>query len=73
VVSKSAKRSTLIGLGVGAGAGFGATTIFAYSGDNDGEAGLYGLAIIVAGVGAGSLIGYIIGRSKKRALVYETR
>ena len=73
VVSKSAKRSTLIGLGIGAGAGFGATAIFAYSGDNDGEAGLYGLAIMVAGAGAGSLIGYIMGSRKQRALVYETR
>ena len=73
VVSKSAKRAALMGLGIGAGAGLGGTAIFAYTGDRGGEAGLYGLAIIVAGVGAGSLIGYIMGSRKQRALVYETR
>jgi hypothetical protein len=73
VVSKSAKRSALIGLGIGAGAGFGGTAIFAYTGDRGGEAGLYGLVAVVAGAAAGSLIGYIMGSRKQSALVYETR
>jgi hypothetical protein len=73
VVSKSAKRSALIGLGIGAGAGLGGTAIFAYTGDRGGEAGLYGLAAVVAGAGAGALIGYIMGSHKQKALIYETR
>jgi hypothetical protein len=73
VVSKSAKRSALIGLGIGAGAGLGGTALFAYTGDRGGEADLYGLAIILAGAGGGALIGYIMGSRKQRALIYETR
>lgn len=73
VVSKSAKRAALIGLGIGAGAGLGGTAIFAYTGDRGGEAGLYGLFAVVAGAGGGALIGYIIGSHKQKALVYETR
>jgi hypothetical protein len=73
VVSKSAKRAALIGLGIGAGAGLGGTAIFAHTGDRGGEADLYGLVIMVACAGGGALIGYIIGSHKQKALVYETR
>ena len=73
VVSKSAKRAALMGLGIGAGAGLGGTAIFAHTGGRGGEADLYGLVFIVAGAGAGSLIGYIIGSRKEKALIYETR
>jgi hypothetical protein len=72
-VSKSAKRSALIGLGIGAGAGLGGTALFAYTGDRGGEADLYGVAIMVACAGGGALIGYIMGSRKQKALVYETR
>jgi hypothetical protein len=73
VVSKSAKRAALMGLGIGAGAGLGGTAIFAHTGGRGGEADLYGLVFIVAGAGAGSLIGYIIGSRKEKALIYETK
>jgi len=73
VISKSAKRAALIGLGIGAGAGLGGTAIFAHTGDRGGEADLYGLVIMVACAGGGALIGYIIGSHKQKALVYETR
>jgi hypothetical protein len=73
VVSKSAKRAALIGLGIGAGTGLGGTAIFANSGGRGGEADLWGLVAVVAGAGGGALIGYIMGSRKQKALVYETR
>ncbi len=73
VVSKSAKRAAFIGLGIGAGVGLGGSAIFAHTGGRGGEAGLYGLVAVVAGAGAGTLIGYIIGSHKQKALIYETR
>jgi hypothetical protein len=73
VVSKSAKRAALIGLGIGAGAGLGGTAIYAYSGGRGGEADLWGLVAVVAGASGGALIGYIMGSRKQKALIYETR
>jgi hypothetical protein len=73
VVSKSAKRAALIGLGIGAGVGLGGSAIYAHSGGRGGEADLWALVAGVAGAGAGALIGYIMGSRKQKALVYETR
>jgi hypothetical protein len=73
VVSKSAKRAALIGLGIGAGTGLGGTAIYAHSGGRGGEADLWGLVAVVASAGGGALIGYIWGSRKQKALVYETR
>ena len=73
MISKSAKRAALIGLGIGAGTGLGGTAIYANSGGRGGEADLWGLVAVVAGAGGGALIGYIMGSRKQRALVYETR
>lgn len=72
IIPKSTKRAALMGLGIGAGAGLGGAFIFAYTGDRGGEADLYALVAIVAGATAGSLIGYIAGRRKEKALIYET-
>jgi hypothetical protein len=73
VISKSAKRAALIGLGIGAGTGLGGTAIYAHSGGRGGEADLWALVAVVAGAGGGALIGYIMGSRKQKALVYETR
>jgi len=73
VVSKSAKRAALIGLGIGAGVGLGGSAIYAHSGGRGGEADLWALVAGVAGAGAGALIGYIMGGRKQKTLVYETR
>jgi hypothetical protein len=73
VISKSAKRAALIGLGIGAGSGLAGSAIYAHSGGRGGEADLWALVAAVAGAGAGALIGYIMGSRKQKALVYETR
>jgi hypothetical protein len=73
VISKSAKRSALIGLGIGAGTGLGGAAIFAHTGGRGGEADLWALVAVVAGSGGGALIWYIMGSRKQKALVYETR
>jgi len=73
VISKSAKRAALIGLGIGAGAGLAGTAIYANSGGRGGEADLWALVAVVAGAGGGALIGYFMGSRKQKALVYETR
>ncbi|HEV2663891.1 MAG TPA: hypothetical protein VG324_03225, partial [Blastocatellia bacterium] len=73
VVSKSAKRSALIGLGIGVGVGLAGSVIAAKSGPGEGDADLWALIAGVAGAGGGALIGYIIGSHKQKALVYETR
>src|SRR5499426_1934876 len=73
VISKSAKRAALIGLGIGAGSGLAGTAVYANSGGRGGEADLWALVAVVAGAGGGALIGYIMGSRKKNALVYETR
>ena len=73
VISKSAKRAALIGLGIGAGTGLAGSAIYAHSGGGGGEADLWALVAVVAGAGGGALIGYIMGSRKQNALVYETR
>ena len=73
VVSKSAKRATLIGIGIGAGVGIAAAVAAAKSGPGEAEAGIAALFIGTIGAGAGALIGYIVGSRKQRALIYETR
>ena len=73
VISKSAKRAALIGLGIGAGTGLAGTAIYANSGGRGGEADLWALVAVVAGAGGGALIGYFMGSRKQNALVYETR
>lgn len=75
VGGSSAKKGALIGLAVGGGAGL-AVGVAADS-SSDGfekfdDAAAAGLAVL--GAGAGALIGYAVGRSRrKRVLVYEAR
>jgi hypothetical protein len=73
VVSKSAKRATLIGIGIGAGLGIAAAVTAAKDGPGEAEAGIAALLIGTIGAGAGALIGYIVGSRKHRTLIYETR
>jgi hypothetical protein len=76
VISKSAKRATLIGLGIGAGVGGLGSGVAAASASGSGEPGEYGLAVLIygaIGAGVGALIGYITGSRKHRELIYETR
>ena len=73
ILSKSAKRATMIGLGVGAGVGGLAGGIGAASGP--GEPGEYGFGVLIIGTigaGIGALTGYIIGSRKHRVLIYQT-
>jgi hypothetical protein len=73
VVSKSAKRATLIGIGIGAGLGIAAAVAAAKDGPGEAEAGIAALFIGAIGAGAGALIGYIVGSRNQRSLIYETR
>jgi hypothetical protein len=76
VISKSAKRATLIGLGIGAGVGGLGSGVAAATASGSGEPGEYGLAVLIYGVigaGVGALTGYIVGSRKHQALIYETR
>jgi hypothetical protein len=76
VISKSAKRATLIGLGIGAGVGGLGAGAAAATASGSGEPGEYGLAVLIYGMigaGVGALTGYIVGSRKHRALIYETR
>jgi len=76
VISKSAKRATLIGLGIGAGVGGLGSGVAAASASGSGDPGEYGLAVLIYGMigaGVGALTGYIVGSRKHRALIYETR
>jgi membrane protein DedA with SNARE-associated domain len=62
LISKSAKRSTMIGLGIGAASG-------------PGEPNEYGFGVLIVGTigaGVGALAGYLVGSRKHRALIYET-
>ncbi len=73
VISKSAKRATMIGLGIGAGVGGVSGGVAAASGP--GEPNEYGLAVLIIGVigaGIGALTGYLIGSRKHRVLIYQT-
>jgi hypothetical protein len=76
MISKSAKRATLIGLGIGAGVGGLGSGAAAAAASGSGEPGEYGLAVLIYGMigaGVGALTGYIVGSRKHRALIYETR
>jgi hypothetical protein len=76
VISKSAKRATLIGLGIGAGVGGLGSGVAAATTSGSGEPGEYGLAVLIYGMigaGVGALIGYIVGSRKHQAPIYETK
>jgi hypothetical protein len=76
LITKSAKKATLIGLGIGAGIGGIGSGISAASVSDGGTASEYGAAILISaamGAGVGALIGYITGSRKHRELIYETR
>ncbi len=73
LISKSAKRSTMIGLGIGAAVGGVSGGVAAASGP--GESGEYGWGVLIVGtigLAVGSLVGYLVGSRKHRALMYET-
>jgi len=73
VISKSAKRAALIGLGIGAGVGMFGSVAVAKSGGGEGDADLWALIAGTIGAGVGALTGYIVGSRKHQALIYETR
>jgi hypothetical protein len=76
LISKSAKRATLIGLGIGAGVGGLGSGAAAATASGSGDPGEYGLAVLIYGMigaGVGALTGYIVGSRKHQALIYETR
>jgi hypothetical protein len=68
----SAKKAALVGLAVGAGAG---AAIGAAGGDDNGFVpgrGVFAAGFAVLGGGAGALIGYAVGRGRrKRVLIYD--
>jgi hypothetical protein len=68
-ISKSAKRATMIGIGVGGGIGLAGSVVAA----GGYEADLLALIGGAIGVGAGALIGYLIGSRRQWALIYETK
>ena len=68
-ISKSAKRATLIGLGVGGGIGLAGSVVAARGSEADFLA-LIGGAI---GIGAGALIGYLVGSREQWARIYEAK
>lgn len=73
LVSKSATRATMIGLGIGAGVGGLSGGVAAASGP--GEPNEYGFGALIVGVigaAVGALTGYIIGSRKHRVLIYAT-
>jgi hypothetical protein len=69
---KSHKKAMLIGLGVGAGIGGGIGGSIVAGGGESGES--WPIALL-GGVGAafGALGGYLIGRGKRKDLIYESR
>lgn len=74
LISKSAKRATMIGLGIGAGVGGLSGGLAAASGP--GEPNEYGYGVLIVGIigaGIGALTGYIVGSRKQRVLIYETK
>jgi hypothetical protein len=73
VISKSAKRATLIGLGIGAGVGMIGAVAVAKSGGGEGDADLAALIYGTIGAGVGALTGYIVGSRKHQALIYGTK
>lgn len=75
VITKSAKKATLIGLGIGAGLG-GLGGGGALAAEGPAQPLDYGIVVgftAAIGAGIGALTGYIIGSRKHRELIYETR
>ncbi|HEX7312532.1 MAG TPA: hypothetical protein VF297_01355 [Pyrinomonadaceae bacterium] len=73
VGGSSAKKGTLVGLAVGAGGGA-AVGAAGGGGDFFPGRGVFAAGGAVLGGGVGALIGYAVGRSRrKRVLVYEAR
>ncbi|MGH9753810.1 MAG: hypothetical protein ACREA2_13605, partial [Blastocatellia bacterium] len=74
VISKSAKISTMIGLGIGAVAGGVGGGVSAASGPGEsGESGWAVLIVGMIGLAIGALTGYIIGSRKQQVVIYEIR
>jgi hypothetical protein len=73
MVTKSSKRATMIGLGIGVAVGLIGSVVAAKSGGGEGDADLLAPICGAIGAGSGSLIGYLVGSRKQRALIYETR
>lgn len=69
---KSAKKATLIGMAIGAGIGAAWGTNEYYEG---GESGEQYLIVVPAALGAGlgALTGYLVGKGKRRTLIYESK
>jgi hypothetical protein len=72
LIPKSHKKAMLIGLGVGAGIGAGIGGGYI---SGSAESGEYWPIPLLGGVGAGlgALTGYLIGRGKKKELIYEVK
>lgn len=73
LVSKSRKRSTLLGLGIGTGAGIGVGAIAGASVGpfESGEGHMPAMIGGMVGAGAGTLVGLFLGGGKKRVLIYR--
>ncbi len=75
VISKSATRATMIGLGIGMGVG-GVSGYGVAAANGAGEPLEYGVGVAffaAVGAGIGALTGYLVGSRKQKALIYETR
>lgn len=72
MIPKSHKKAMLISLGIGAGIGAGIGGGYVSGG---GESGEYWPVALLGGVGAGlgALVGYLIGRGKRKELIYEVK
>ena len=72
LIPKSHKKAMLIGMGIGAGIGGGIGGGYVSGG---GESDEYWPVALLGGVGAGfgALAGYLIGRGKRKELIYEVR
>lgn len=73
LVSKSKAKSVLLGLGIGTGAGLGAGAIVGASTapHESGEAHVPAALGAMIGAGIGTLVGFFMGRGKKRVLIYR--
>lgn len=74
LISRSSKKSTMIGLGIGAGVGGLAGGVSAASGPG-GDPYEYGagiLLVVALGGAIGALTGYLLGSRKHQELIYET-
>lgn len=75
VITKSAKKATLIGLGIGAGiGGVGGGGLAAAAGaQQPRDYAIVAGFLAAIGAGVGALTGYLVGSRKHRELIYETR